>query len=510
MHQALVIDEIVQVVFDFCLDFGSDTLTRVARTCKAWRDPALDRLWYRLIDVTPLLQLVPGIIRVNGVYVFESPVSPDLSSLRFYAPRVKHIVHRRNLQLHPHMSSIIAGSVDGMFTGLTTVQLALLNCHSVCPILGPGTMLKKLDLDLSFHPGVFDSSNKTTCDYLSNLPRLETLSLRGLASENLNRTISVTSHLQSISLRLSTSLNADTIIAISRFPALVELEFHAPHIRVADLAEKWSSVGSGVCFPSLRSLNIRASTSLVGELLQNMHSIKLHTIYLDVEPVAQTDEAWIDLFNIMKDKTPNLHDFTIDHHVDTDTPGSDSDTGLPINDLGNDHPISHSNGFENLLRFQLIYPLFALRKLQRIVFDTTPPILVHDEDLEKLGSQLPQLTHLDLGAVPTVDPRWVPKATLKGLYLFSQKSSNLKDLIIPIDLSTSSRPDELLKTFTTTHDTLRNINISTLTPPDPTSMARFLASLFPCLEHADGVADHFDEWQHIQTSIRGIKGASES
>ncbi|KAF9266896.1 hypothetical protein L218DRAFT_1074746 [Marasmius fiardii PR-910] len=489
MHQALVIDEIIQVVFDFCLELGSDLLTKVARTCKAWRDPALDRLWYRLTDVTPLLQLIPGIICVNGVYVFESPVSPDLNSLRFYAPRVRHIAHRQNLQLHPHLSSIIAASFgDGMFTGLSSVQLLLANCHSLCSILGPGTMVETLVIDMSFHPGAFQSSNTAACNYLANLPNLQALTLRGLASVALNRTISATCHLRSLSLTLSTSLNADTIIAISQFPVLAELDIHAPHIHARDLTDKWSSPGSDVCFPSLRSLRIRASTSLVGEVLQRMQSAQLHTIYLDVEPVAQTDDAWIDLFNIMKNNTPNLHDFTIDHHVDTDIPVYDSNSGLfNFNDSSND---TNSDIFDKLLRFQLLHPLFGLPYLQRVVFDTTPPILVHDEDLENLGSQWPQLTHLDLGTVPTIDSRWIPKATIKGLSLFSRKPSNLKNLLIPLDLSTLSQANELLKTLPTPHNTLHNITITALARPNPLSLAYHLAFLFPHLEHADGIVDH--------------------
>lgn len=71
MHRALFIDEIIRDVFEFCLDYGQSkhTLCQVARCCKAWKDPALDKLWSQLSSVQPLLRLVPALLYTNGTYV---------------------------------------------------------------------------------------------------------------------------------------------------------------------------------------------------------------------------------------------------------------------------------------------------------------------------------------------------------------------------------------------------------------------------------------------------------
>lgn len=69
MHQVLLIDEILQQVLELCSECGLDTLSQVARCCKAWKDPALDKLWRRLSSVTQLLQLVPGLVCIGGIYV---------------------------------------------------------------------------------------------------------------------------------------------------------------------------------------------------------------------------------------------------------------------------------------------------------------------------------------------------------------------------------------------------------------------------------------------------------
>ena len=64
MHIALLIDEILQLVLDHCAELPATdpewTFAQLARCCKAWKDPALDRLWARMSGVGPLLALVNG------------------------------------------------------------------------------------------------------------------------------------------------------------------------------------------------------------------------------------------------------------------------------------------------------------------------------------------------------------------------------------------------------------------------------------------------------------------
>ncbi|KAK7061056.1 hypothetical protein VNI00_000791 [Paramarasmius palmivorus] len=481
MHQALLIDEIVQIVFDLCLDFGDgSTLSRAARTCKAWRDPALDRLWHRLTDVTPLLQLIPGLIQVNGVYVFESPVLPDLCALRSYAMRVKHVNNRQNVQLHSTVSSILLSATSNGF-------------------------LQRLDLDLGFKPNTLKNTNIAASNLLANVPSLTTLHLRGSASERLLRTVSAISNLRTLSLRISTSLDLETIVAISSFPFLEELDLHAIHVRPTELAEKWAVRGSAApCFPSLKSLTVRARTALIGTVLNAMQSDQLRVLYIDVEPVAQSDDAWSTLFNIMKDKTPFLHDFTIDHHVDTDLVVLEDSNA---ND-SNNAPIATTDAtidLEDMLRFDLMQPLFKLHELRRVIFDTTPPITVRDGDFVHLATQWPRLTYLDLGSVPTVDPRWAPQTSLQGLVTISQKFTNLTNLMIPID--TAKSVADIPKHPQATN-ILRKLTVTSLVAPDTTLMVKTLHALFPHLQEIDGTSDHEEQWTDIQSAFRSLRDTS--
>jgi hypothetical protein len=69
MHPALLVDEILQLIFEINLDDEKSSLCRAARCCKAWKDPALDRIWRRLPSAVPLLSLLPGCSVEKGTIV---------------------------------------------------------------------------------------------------------------------------------------------------------------------------------------------------------------------------------------------------------------------------------------------------------------------------------------------------------------------------------------------------------------------------------------------------------
>jgi hypothetical protein len=69
MHRALLIDELLRQIFSIISEDGSETLGALARSCRAWTDPALDFVWMRLTSVAPLLHIIPGVQVVDGIYV---------------------------------------------------------------------------------------------------------------------------------------------------------------------------------------------------------------------------------------------------------------------------------------------------------------------------------------------------------------------------------------------------------------------------------------------------------
>ena len=57
------------------------TLLCLALTCKAFLEPALDRLWRNLDSLFPLLKVLPAFIQTDGTYV-------------------RHILHRKSLPMN--------------------------------------------------------------------------------------------------------------------------------------------------------------------------------------------------------------------------------------------------------------------------------------------------------------------------------------------------------------------------------------------------------------------------
>lgn len=83
MHQALLVDELLRLIFSFAAEDGSATLSALARSCRAWTDPALDFVWVKLTSVVPLLYTIPDVYLVDGVYVCDTfyPVPVPVANL---------------------------------------------------------------------------------------------------------------------------------------------------------------------------------------------------------------------------------------------------------------------------------------------------------------------------------------------------------------------------------------------------------------------------------------------
>ena len=63
MHHALEIQEILSNIFDHRLSpyrRVTADLAALARTCRAFKEPALDLLWRELNDLSPLVLCLPG------------------------------------------------------------------------------------------------------------------------------------------------------------------------------------------------------------------------------------------------------------------------------------------------------------------------------------------------------------------------------------------------------------------------------------------------------------------
>ncbi|KAJ7180749.1 hypothetical protein C8R46DRAFT_592623 [Mycena filopes] len=147
MHPVLLLDDVLRQIFDFC---PTTSLPAVARSCGSWTDPALDGVWSNLGSLVPLLNLIPGLIYVDGVYAIPSGNSPDLALFNSYARRIKHITQRHETRIHPELLSLLCAQGSPILNRLTSTRLSSTHPRCVSAALSLSPSLRQLDLDFGF------------------------------------------------------------------------------------------------------------------------------------------------------------------------------------------------------------------------------------------------------------------------------------------------------------------------------------------------------------------------
>ena len=88
MHHALYIEEILLSIFSYCYTivsrwpprptrrqrwYANVNLAALARTCRTFKEPALDMIWGELDDLTPLVRCLPETswVELEGVRQFK-------------------------------------------------------------------------------------------------------------------------------------------------------------------------------------------------------------------------------------------------------------------------------------------------------------------------------------------------------------------------------------------------------------------------------------------------------
>jgi len=419
--------------------------------------------------------------------------SPDLRTFFVYASRVKYLVQRHKINLDPSVTSLLVSQTafkDSIFSRLAMVQLSLANCSAVSAIFQNTTRLHSIDLDLGFKTSVSALSNNAACDLLQNVrdsaPELQSLSIRGFASEGLLSMVASLSMLKSLSLRLGHTATVDILVAISTFPLLASLELQAVDVDVEEMTQKWSSSAEIESFPALTTLDVRGSITFIHTLIQNMRSRHLNKLRMDIDPSTHSDhdDSWVALYSAINDKfSDTLHDLAIEYHTEYDNLRLETNVNDTHNATHDTQSISSSpldEKLDDFLGFDILYPLSNVRNLRRVVFDTSPPLAIRDQDFDRIVKCWPDLEHFELGSLSTLDPSWTPKTTVKSLVTLSQGLRSLQSLVLPIDNSglNTKEIDSLPKN---TGSPLRTISITASKPSARVMIMTCLDQLFPSL-----------------------------
>ncbi|EKM50656.1 uncharacterized protein PHACADRAFT_130044, partial [Phanerochaete carnosa HHB-10118-sp] len=465
MHSALLIDEIIQVVLEHCADWPAPqyrrTLAQLARCCKAWKDPALDRLWRKLDSVDPLERLADG----KSVEEFD-----------LYATRVKHILFSRAPRLP---------MVRGDHAPLPNLKSIILKDHG-CSIPSDYLLcssLEELEIDLRRTRTRDAVSPIRTSDSLStvlqNNPSLQTslrfLRVKGLISTAFNDIMSSFQSLRSLVLLAGNTLNTRTLAALGSLSNLQDIYVHASHVDAGDFSEAVSRHVSQP-FASLRSLRIRAQRSLICAILEVLPPSTLTSLYLETEEPAQGPSAWQPTFTLIAVKAADtLVELTLDQILDPE-----------------EIMLDQSDSSDTRFALDTLQPLSKLRALHRLTIDAMLLPDFTDEDIDQMAGWWPRLEHLNLGSLPDVQEHaenWVPKVTVEALRSLAKRCPSLRTLTIPLDVSsckTAAVPRSGDKTSVVRQKTLERLFVGTSpAEEDIGSFVRSVVDIFPCVREIE-------------------------
>ncbi|KAK0202572.1 hypothetical protein DFS33DRAFT_1263476 [Desarmillaria ectypa] len=486
MHQVLLIDEILQEIFHWCSVLEVSVLSQAARTCQAWKEPALDALYRQLSSVEPLWSLLPSMKRGEQVIP-----SDELQVFHSYARRVRHITHTARSTKIPRNPTIYASLCGGnsyIFPNLTTAKFRL-SKNGSHPSLCLSPRLRELQLDVGFSA---KDSGSEGLEYLREITliacHLQSLTFRGLVPVQLDSIIQSMPTLHTLLLRTGRSVTADVITSISMLPHLNYLELHAQHLEAFQIEDIWLSASGPLRFPTLQNLRLRSTPDIAILILQNMQSTAVHTLSLDIETRDQTVPFWLPLFNVMQERfSTSLEHMSITHHLELD------------------HDIPLDIDLINAIDFAALRSLARLRDLRYLHFDTTVPIDIGIEEVIQMVAWWPNLKHLEMWPESVVDcdensphinSGSTVRLTLDVLPVISASLPKLEFVALPLD--TSGITEEIVSGLQVPgHGTLQGVSFSYPHAPDTNLLPLYLRKLFPALRQVGHASGHDGLWASV-------------
>ncbi|KAK7685631.1 hypothetical protein QCA50_010392 [Cerrena zonata] len=408
MHSALLIDEILENVLHHVHEFQEYrwTLVQIARSCQAWRDPALDKIWSHLVDIKPVLNTL------------------ESSEARSYAARVKHITLRNAIHDHTQQHLILPE--------LRSATLEGGGCNTAIDWAG-SPALRRLKIDMQTiraKPEAQFELGKRVAEILRTIQTrsddgLQELDLKGHITSSLSYTIGSLTTLRSLTLLCGSTVTPRLLIEIATFPHLRDLRIQATHIDADCFRILQTNPGSTLTtFPSLHNLRLQSDQPLMQAVIELLQPSTLEHLHLEAYGPALDVTAWTPIMDTLASKASySLRTLILEHYH----------TG---------HIVDHGYSLNSFTLLPL-KSLAACRALQRFTLGTTSLINFTDRNIEEMSSWWPHLETLDLGTLPVLDEDipYKPTLTVKSLLHLARNCTKLKDLVLSLDISAVPESD---------------------------------------------------------------------
>lgn len=496
MHPALLIDEILEIILDKCLDWPDfeyfSAVAQLAKCCKAWKDPALDRAWKNLAKVDPLLNLVQESGESQGNGSEEECASlPQDHRFHAYSNRVKSLI----LQDRAPLLRVDRKFILPRVTSITLVQEG---CKTPSEWIASPSLK---DLRISIGSLRDTPSAVARADALAHTieriaenadSSLTNLRIRGFMTPQLNAAISTLTTLRSLSIYAGKSLDAGLLASVASMPFLKNVSIHAAHIG----AEQFRNAvhhSNNHYFPHLATLEVRGQASLIQAMLEVLQQDTVEVLKLEAQTPSEPS-AWKAILETVASKASlSLRDLTLQYTID-------------IEDI--DQDASHLRADDIPFTTDSLRPLATLSRLRRLEIDSTIPPTLTDRDIEQVASWWPHLEDLDFGTIPDICDIariWQPCMTTAGLIPLARNCSQLQSLTLPLDLTNVD--DVLTKgkdSKPITHLALRKLSFGHITEMEAIApFIRKVVGIFPNVESIDCTTIDGSHPVDVKNSIYG-------
>ncbi|KAF8421110.1 hypothetical protein L210DRAFT_3766196 [Boletus edulis BED1] len=500
MHQALKIEELLLNIFNHCCPStlrtnqhkkATSDLAALARTCRAFKEPALDVLWSVLIDLSPLTRCLPEashpsrLFPGDRLYSFSrSLTQTDWDILYGYTRRIQSVQDFDN-ELDRESIKILSmpPTTRPLFPNLRVLQCAY--TEITMPLLQlPLPSLVSLQVDFE-NSQLFQSSLVSFLKFSPNITRLciSMCQTEGTFSKIERSYICRWQNLRTV-ICPEITLDVDALVHLSHIPALTNLSFM--------LSVTLQTFSSPLFFP-------------------NLHELALHSHSLD--PISRllshTRLATMTNFLAAIGSCPSRQDLSF-FFDSIQTSGADH----TIRCLWLTQSVTHpsSNPRSVLLGLEDLRPCMAFSNLSFITLDIEWNVGLTNSTVLEFVSTWPRLGHLQIN----VGWGWNSQGgiTPDGLLRLLQTCRSLCHIAVAFDTRgyTELPPSQALASLELTLPPMFLFDVldSIIEAESVQAVTSFLSGIAaatydfnflywggPYVVEAPGMDEYMERWEHI-------------
>ncbi|GLB44545.1 hypothetical protein LshimejAT787_1701720 [Lyophyllum shimeji] len=493
VQRCLAIPEILAAIFQHILlaenEGGSQTLARLAVTCKQFKEPALDALWYRLQSFNRLIGCLPSDVlskqrggRFPRYYRLMRKLEPrDFERLCYYATKVHVLLGLdRPSEIDPVLFPVLLTrnpNSGPLLPKLTSVTIAMKHFRhqAFFPRLVISPRLTSITLTMCMHP---EEGHSMVNFPWGNVQKV-------LAEHPLA--------LKSFKLDAKYLGIDETLMTSGAPPALIELVNTFKHLRVLDapvFEADHLMLSHLASLTDLRELSISANGANLAifddnpVLLVDVPFPGLRKLLLQIDDLAPCETVFhfprfpqlqsLTILRSESGRTWNLNRFFLRFRKGQSLPHLTSlDIRIPFKHRRAPNP----NNLTSPITFQTFEPLLSIVNLDTLRISVDCAFDLNVDELVKMGSAWPRLRVLELQD-RTIQS--TPPVTLAGLIPLLASCPNLEELALRVDAFQSIPDFAQLGTFVP-HTQLRKFNYCRSPIREPRHVAAFLAFLLPDL-----------------------------